>query len=126
MLDGPVGPISSREELSHRRGLGYPPWGALAQVTISGESLDLTQQAAEQLAEAAEAARQAHPELGVEVLGPAEAPLARLRGRYRVQLLLKAPERAGLLAVLPDIQQRARRLPRDLQAVLDVDPVHML
>jgi len=115
-----------REELSHRRALGYPPCGALAQITISGESLDLTQQAAQQLADAAESARRARPELEVEVLGPAEAPLARLRGRHRVQLLLKAPEHAGLIAVLPDVQQRARRLPRDLQAVLDVDPVHML
>lgn len=115
-----------KEELAHREALGYPPCGALAQITVSGESLEATQEAAGQLAKQAEAARQAHPDLGVEVLGPAAAPLARLRGRHRIQLLLKAPTHDGLHTVLPSVQSACNRLPRDLLAVLDVDPVHML
>ena len=62
----------------------------------------------------------------VEVLGPAPAPLARLRGRYRFQLLLKAPTREALMGVARAVRDGCLRAPRDVQASLDVDPMHML
>jgi len=115
-----------REELSHRQALGYPPCGVLAQITVSGESLDATQAAAEQIAGRAKALQTAQAGAPVEVLGPAAAPLARLRGRHRVQLLLKASDKETLHTILPEVQQTCNRLPGDVQAILDVDPVHML
>ena len=62
----------------------------------------------------------------VEVLGPSPAPLARLRGKYRYQLLLKAPTRDALRDVARAVRGASTRIPRDVQAVLDIDPVHML
>jgi primosomal protein N' (replication factor Y) len=70
------------------------------------------------------------PEVGtrtVEVLGPAAAPIARLRGRYRFRLLLRSVERAPLRAVLR-VVQRALSADKDrkIRAIIDVDPVSML
>jgi primosomal protein N' (replication factor Y) len=54
------------------------------------------------------------------VIGPAPAPLARLRGRWRVQILLLAPARAPLRAALSAVTALA--LPGGVHRVVDVDP----
>ena len=62
---------------------------------------------------------------GCERLGPAPAPLARLRGRHRVQLFVKghaAPVRDAARAMLA----AGDRLPEGVQAVIDLDPRSML
>ena len=79
--------------------------------------------------ELASAIRVEHPQgekPNFEILGPAPAPLARLRGRYRYQILVKSRDwptlhRAGRL-----LAAHARRLPREIQTALDLTPVHML
>ena len=109
------------EELVHRASLGFPPIGALALVGVSAPEEQSARATAEQLAVVA---RDAAGE-GARCLGPAPAPLARLRGRYRFQLLLKgeAPAvRRGASAV----QTAAAELPEPVQVAVDVDPVHML
>ena len=113
-----------REELAHRSRLGYPPHGVIAQCIISAVDEPVAQQAGEQLAKLAETAREGRSE--IEVLGPAPAPLARLRGRYRFQLLIKASERAAMLDVARAVRDGCQRLPRNVQTSLDVDPLHML
>ena len=108
------------EELSHRASLGFPPFGALANVMVSAEALDAAVAAAEALAEAA---AEASPDC--ERLGPAPAPLPRLRGRHRQQLLLRGePEavRAAARAALA----AAARLPEGATAAVDLRPVNML
>jgi primosomal protein N' (replication factor Y) len=60
------------------------------------------------------------------VLGPAPAPLARLRGRHRVQLLVKGGERAAVHAVAAAVARTAAALPRAVRALVDTDPYNML
>jgi primosomal protein N' (replication factor Y) len=122
-----------REEIAQRAALGYPPCGSLARIVVSGEDAGATAAGAEALARAARdalaaGAAQAVPApAGVlEVLGPAPAPLARLRGRHRVQLLLKGPERRFVRELARAAYRAAERLPRALQVQLDLDPVQML
>jgi len=115
-----------REELEHRRALGYPPCGLLAQVVVSSEREDAALAFAQTLAERADEALHEHPAGSVQILGPAPAPLARLRGRYRFHLLLKASERDALHGVARVVRDACTRSPHDVQAVLDVDPMHML
>ncbi|HZE98541.1 MAG TPA: hypothetical protein VE981_16025, partial [Planctomycetota bacterium] len=59
------------------------------------------------------------------VLGPAEPPLYKLKGRTRMHLLLKVPQ---LEPVLPTLRRVAGTMPNDrnLNVVLDVDPISML
>ena len=62
----------------------------------------------------------------MEVLGPAAAPLARLRGRFRFRVVLRADERAPLRAALASVELAIRDVDRRARAIIDVDPVSML
>ena len=64
--------------------------------------------------------------LGVEVLGPAPCPLARLRGKNRYQVLLKAPSRPPLRHLLTRLPLLRRALPSKVVLTLDIDPLDML
>ena len=72
------------EELAERREAGMPPFGRLAAVIVSGRDLQAVRRFAALLA------REAPEAPGLRVLGPAPAPLALLRGRYRQRLLVIA------------------------------------
>ena len=108
------------EELGHRAALGYPPFGHLVRALVSGPDEDRTREAADALAAAA-----APPE-GVELLGPAPAPLARLRGRHRIQLLAKGADAELVGAVARRLWKASARLTAPLQAVVDRRPLQML
>jgi len=112
-----------RAELPVRRALGYPPFGALALVRVEGREEPRVVAAIERLAgrlrPVAEAAR-------VELLGPAPAPLPRLRGAYRYHLLLKGAARRAVRAVAARAAAWAERPPAGVRAILDIDPVHLV
>jgi primosomal protein N' (replication factor Y) len=110
------------EELAHRAELGYPPFGHLAHAVISARDEAAAEAGARLLAAAA--AEPAEP--GLEVLGPAPSPLARLRGRYRFQLLIKGADSEAVRRAALRVRQAAERLPGSVQASLDVRPVQML
>jgi primosomal protein N' (replication factor Y) len=111
-----------KQELVTRRELRYPPYSHLALVRFEGESEDDAQQAAAKMAcELRD--RTVGQSARVQVLGPAQAPLSRLRGVWRFQVLLKAPTRRDLrtsVAVL------SRRPAKRVRQILDVDPFSML
>jgi primosomal protein N' (replication factor Y) len=108
------------EELGQRAALGYPPFGRLVQALVSGSDAAAALAAAQSLALAAAA-----PD-GPEVLGPAPAPIARLRGKHRFQLLLKGADPERLHAAGRRLVEAAEKLPRGVQASVDAFPVNML
>src|SRR5436305_13006441 len=73
------------QEINYRRNLSYPPFVALASLLVHGDDLTRVQATASEVRRALD---QHNAERHVRVLGPAPAPLARLRGRHRVQILL--------------------------------------
>ena len=109
------------EELGHRAPLGYPPFGHLAHLVVSGPDEERVREAAARLAAAARAAGQP-----VEVLGPAPSPLARLRDRWRYQVLVKGPDPAAVRETARAIATVAGRLSDPLQALVDLRPQNML
>jgi primosomal protein N' (replication factor Y) len=109
------------QELGHRAPLGYPPFGHLAHVVVSGSDEAKACEAAGRLADAARAAGRP-----VEVLGPAPAPLARLRGRHRQQVLVKGMDRSDVRETARAIAAVAGRLRGSLRATLDLRPQDML
>lgn len=118
------------EELGHRAALGYPPFGRLVHVLVSATEVDRASAAAQRLAavayESGASAAGDGVRTVVELLGPAPAPIARLRDRFRFQLLLKGTSDAPLLEVARSIAREAARLPSGVTASVDVDPVSML
>jgi primosomal protein N' (replication factor Y) (superfamily II helicase) len=108
------------QELAHRAALGFPPFGHLANVIVSAELESEAAAGAAQLA--AEIAKEAG---GCELLGPAPAPLPRLRGRHRQQLLIKGEREAVQTAARAALAATAR-LREGVSATVDVRPWSML
>jgi primosomal protein N' (replication factor Y) len=111
------------EECKQREPLGYPPFGRLALVRVSAEDEALAREAATRLAAAA---REAAGTGGPEVLGPAPAAIARLRGQYRYQVLLKHGSAERLHSVGRELLAAAGRLPPGVRFSIDLNPLDML
>ncbi|HEY3314012.1 MAG TPA: primosomal protein N' [Bacillota bacterium] len=111
-------------ELEVRRGLGYPPFTRLGVIIVSGVREQPVIDAAQDLADRVKAAAGE----ATEVLGPAPAPFARLRGRFRWQILLKSGPGADLEALLRTAQDEARhrRGAGELRVTVDIDPQDLL
>lgn len=106
-------------ELDERRAGGWPPYGRLAALIISAGDAQTADTAAQAL-------RRAAPEgQRFQVLGPAPAPLAILRGRHRRRLLLKAARDVDVPAILRGWLASAA-IPRAARVEVDVDPISFL
>jgi primosomal protein N' (replication factor Y) len=107
-------------EIRHRQAGLLPPFGRLAALIVSARD--------KQLAElfARDVRRRAPPAARIEVLGPAEAPIAVVRGRHRWRLLVKAPRETDLQAYLRAWLATLPKPPSDLRLTVDVDPYSFL
>ncbi|SMX38299.1 primosomal protein N' [Maliponia aquimaris] len=106
-----------KAEAEERRVAGMPPYGRLAGVILSGSDVGKVFDLGNHLARHDGPLRR----VGAEVYGPAPAPIARVRGRHRVRLLVKAPKGAALQAALAEWAGQVR-LSGDLRMAIDIDP----
>lgn len=104
-----------------RRRAGAPPFGRMAGVIISGTNEARVWAAAQELARADEPLRTA----GAELFGPAAAPIARIRGRVRARLLVKAPKGAPLQAALRRWRASVK-IHSSVRVAIDIDPQSFL
>ena len=106
-----------RAEAAERRAAGVPPYGRMAGIILSSPDV------AQVFDFGAELARRDGPlrKIGAQVFGPAPAPIARVRGRHRVRLLVKADKTAPLQAALADWVAQFK-LPNNLRLAIDIDP----
>jgi primosomal protein N' (replication factor Y) len=103
-------------EIAARESMGYPPFGRLASLIVSAGDKHEAEGFARRLAGAAP------PNEEVRVLGPAEAPLAVVRGRYRFRLLVKAPRAFDLSNHLRDWLAAGPKPKGNIKLEVDVDP----
>ncbi|WP_370655629.1 primosomal protein N' [Paracraurococcus lichenis] len=108
-----------QEEAAMRRPGHWPPFGRLAALIVSSEEEREADRTARDLGLAAPGGE------GVQVLGPAPAPLALLRGRYRRRLLLKTRRDIAVQPILRDWLARVP-VPNHVRVQVDVDPVGFL
>ncbi|MEN9060687.1 primosomal protein N' [Ponticoccus litoralis] len=104
-------------EAQERRAAGMPPYGRLAGIILSGEDMGRVFDLGNHLARNDGALRR----VGAQVFGPAAAPIARVRGRHRVRLLVKAPKGVALQAALTEWTGQVS-LKGDLRMAVDIDP----
>ena len=108
-------------EIAARQDAGYPPFGRLVSLIVSAKDKRLAEDYARKVALAAP------PASRILVLGPAEAPIAVVRGRHRHRILLKAPKEIDVqsylrawLEALPPIRGG------DLRLQVDIDPYNFM
>ena len=112
----------ARAELQRRETLLFPPHVRLCALRLSGNVEARVQAAAERLAARARTAVVRGER--VDLLGPAPAPLARVRGKHRWQLLLRAREHAPLHRLARLLA--SEELPAGVELAIDIDPVALL
>jgi len=107
-------------EIEARERLGYPPFGRLASLVVSGPDKHETEGFARRLAAVAPG------DANVRMLGPAEAPLSIVRGRHRFRLLIKSPRSFDLSAYLREWLAEAPKRRATVKLEVDVDPQSFL
>ena len=110
------------QELNFRMTMRYPPFSALANVLLRSEKQEDAFQMSAEIARLL-----VPPPENIKVIGPAEAPVPRLKNEFRYQLLIKAKDRRALNTTLQQLRKYA--LDRKWNAtsvVIDVDPLSLL
>ena len=104
-------------EAAERKAAGVPPYGRMAGIILSSTN------AQEVFDLGTDMARRDGPlrKIGAQVFGPAPAPIARVRGRHRVRLLVKADKAAPLQQALAEWAGQFR-LKGELRMAIDIDP----
>ena len=116
-------PSFFEKELHFRRLMHYPPFTALASLLVRDTNLDQAIRWSRQIGTFLEPMEAR----GVKVLGPAAAPLARIKREYRFQFLLKSPRRSALHSALAAcLAFCAEKGIPDRAVLLDVDPANLL
>jgi primosomal protein N' (replication factor Y) len=103
-------------EIALREATAYPPFGRLASLVITANERHAAESYGRALASAAP------KDASVRVLGPAEAPIAVVRGRHRFRILVKAPREFNLSAYLREWLAAAPKTRGNVKLEVDVDP----
>jgi primosomal protein N' (replication factor Y) len=133
-----------RLELENRKVLGYPPFGRLVKILLSGKNEEAVEKEAgrigELLRQASSPARRQEGSGSLSelkktgagalasrprILGPAPAPLNKLQGKFRIQILIKSPTSAVNQRLLEKVEARLKTR-RGVDLFIDVDPQSML
>jgi len=113
------------DELAAREAMGYPPFGRMLLLRLSGARQDAAREAADLVAGALSGPLSAG---GVRILGPAPSPIARVKRRFHYQILLVMPPHLVVGDLFPELlrplRERVRKLGVRLEA--DVDPYQMM
>jgi primosomal protein N' (replication factor Y) len=113
-----------QEEIRHRQNHTYPPFVALASLLVHGSDLVRVRSEAVELRKELD---RANGERAARILGPAPAPLARLKGEFRVQLLIKCRNRRELRRIIDEALNALREHKINLRAInVEIDPVSIM
>ncbi|HEX6642188.1 MAG TPA: primosomal protein N' [Thermoanaerobaculia bacterium] len=109
-------------EIQFRRTFHYPPVTSMIAILFRGENLVDVERAANECGRLLEAA--VEPLAGTRVQGPAPAPMARIKGVWRYQILLRSPQRTALRRAVETVML-SRKL-KGVDVAIDVDPINIL
>jgi len=113
------------EEIKLRRNLVYPPYARLVNLHFSSVRKDQGRAGVAMIGKLARSLALTNKmDKKIEILGPAEAPVAKLRGRYRWQLLLKGDDIRAQVFIIDAI--RAEAVKQGLEVKVDVDPMNFM
>jgi len=112
------------QELPVRREYGYPPFASMIRLVVRGTEESTTEAFADELTGRVRSEAESR-QMGVRILGPAPAPIAKLRGKFRFHVLLLSPDAASLREAVGAATTGVPS-PDNVQWIADVDPLDML
>jgi primosomal protein N' (replication factor Y) (superfamily II helicase) len=113
-----------KEEIVFRERFGFPPFASLASILVHHANYEYAWQTAQLVRNCL---TMANTEKKVVILGPAPAPLARLKGEFRVQILLKSQNRKRLRAVLDRAWAELAERHSDMRVIkVEIDPLNLM
>ena len=113
-----------QEEIRHRENHTYPPFVALASLLVHGADIVRVRSEAVELRKELD---RANAERAARILGPAPAPLAKLKGEYRVQLLIKCRNRRALREIIDAALKALHERKINLRSInVEIDPVSIM
>lgn len=114
-------------ELNNRKQLNYPPFHKLAAIRILSPDLEKVKSTAEQLSLRAQTLKERFSLFSdVEVLGPAAAPIAKLRNSFRYHILLKSAQHKILNQFTRKLVGNLKWVPKQTKIIVDIDPLNLL
>lgn len=117
----------AQTELGHRKQLYYPPFHKLTALRIQSPDLDKAKLTSSLLQQRALALKQKFATFSdIEILGPAAAPIAKLRNQFRYHLLLKCAHSKMLNQFVKKLIGNSKWIPNQTKVIVDVDPLNLL
>lgn len=117
----------ANQELIHRKALLYPPHGSLVSLRIQSSEHPKAHQFAQLVGARARALQnQFAPYKSLEVLGPAEAPIAKLKNQFRYYILLKGAQKPVLSKFIHQLLGDESWVPSKCRIIADIDPLQLL
>lgn len=114
-------------ELMHRQQLNYPPFHKMASIKIQSMDLEKVQRTAQMLSQRSHYLKEKYEGFGpVEILGPAAAPIAKLRNQFRYHVLFKCPQPKMLNQFLRRVLGDSKWIESQVKVMVDVDPQNLL
>jgi len=113
-------------EIASREAAGLPPFGRLAAILVSAKDRSAAEAHARKLAEAGFRLMEEGAIPSITILGPADPPLALLRGKHRMRLILKAPRAVSIQSAIRAMLERAGPARGGARVDVDIDPMSFL
>jgi len=114
-------------ELMHRKALLYPPYGRLISLRIQSPDRMTARDLATTVSQRALGLKAQFSQYeSLEVLGPAEAPIAKLKNQYRYHLLLKGQGSLALQSFIKKLMGDEKWIPSRSRIIVDIDPLHLI
>lgn len=114
-----------QQEMRIRKTLKYPPFTRIARVIITGSDEDEVKTLSDKWASLLVASSEG--EVAIDILGPAPAPLTRVKGRYRYHIVIKSASGNRLRNLLQIVSKQVETKSKSgVKAVIDIDPQNMM
>ncbi len=113
-----------KEEIKFRKELNYPPFSRLINFKIIGKNEEKTKEIAIDVGNIAKMISKRYSK-DINILGPSPAPIAKIKGKYRWQLLVKGRNRSSLYGFSSDFLDECHKK-RSAKIIIDVDPMNLL
>ena len=118
------------QETNLRQQLDYPPFSSIANLRLLGNSKTKTGKIAQQMGEKIHniLKKRSSGKKDIKVLGPVEAPVAKLKGKYRQQILIKSRRHGYLNQLLKEVGKGSAQIlsSSGVRLIIDVDPYQMM